>query len=72
MLICRSPKHLTAPPQASDEAVIWYDDFNGSERAYTESQGTLDDAQAFGGQGRSITWQELTDPRLFLTQPIRT
>ena len=41
-------------PQASDEAVIWYDDFDGSEKAYTESQGRLDDAQAFGGQGRSM------------------
>ena len=41
-------------PQASDEAVIWYDDFDGPEKAYTESQGPLDDAQAFGGQGRSM------------------
>ncbi len=41
-------------PQASDEAVIWYDDFDGPEKAYTESQGGLDDAQAFGGRGRSM------------------
>ncbi|MBC8873583.1 MAG: hypothetical protein H8E44_29450 [Planctomycetes bacterium] len=41
-------------PQASDEAVIWYDDFDGPEKAYTESQGQLDDSQAFGGQGRSM------------------
>ena len=41
-------------PQASDEAVIWYDDFDGPEKAYTESQGPLDDAQAFGDQGRSM------------------
>jgi hypothetical protein len=41
-------------PQASDEAVIWYDEFDGPEKAYTESQGPLDDAQAFGGQGRSM------------------
>jgi len=46
---------MSAPqPQASDEAVIWYDDFDGPEKAYTESQGQLDDAQAFGGQGRSM------------------
>lgn len=41
-------------PQASDEAVIWYDDFDGPEKAYTETQGLLDDTQAFGGQGRSM------------------
>jgi len=41
-------------PQASDKAVIWYDEFDGPEKAYTESQGPLDDAQAFGGQGRSM------------------
>ncbi len=41
-------------PQASDESVIWYDDFDGPAKAYTESQGRLDDAEAFGGQGRSM------------------
>jgi hypothetical protein len=41
-------------PQASDEAVIWYDEFDGPEKAYTESQGPLDDDQAFGGQGPSM------------------
>jgi hypothetical protein len=51
---------MSAPqPQASDEAVIWYDDFDGQEKAYTEAQGQLDDAQAFGGQGRSmLAWYE--------------
>ena len=29
----------TPQPQASDEAVIWYDDFDGPEKAYTESRG---------------------------------
>ena len=49
----------TPQPQASDDAVIWYDDFDGPEKAYTESQGQLDDAQAFGGQGRSmLSWYE--------------
>jgi hypothetical protein len=41
-------------PQASGEAIIWYDDFDGPQKAYTESQGSLDNAQAFGGQGRSM------------------
>ncbi len=44
----------TLQPQASDDAVIWYDDFDGPEKAYTESQGRLDERQAFGGQGRSM------------------
>lgn len=49
----------TLQPQASDEAVIWYDDFDGPEKAYTESEGRLDEAQAFGGQGRSLlSWYE--------------
>lgn len=41
-------------PQASDAATIWYDDFDGAVRTYTESQGGLDDAVALGGQGRSM------------------
>ena len=41
-------------PHQSDEAVVWYDDFNGPEKTYTESQGALDDSEAFGGQGRSM------------------
>ena len=51
---------MAAPqPQASDEAVIWCDDFDGPEKAYTESEGRLDEAQAFGGQGRSLlSWYE--------------
>lgn len=44
----------TPQPQASDDTVIWYDDFDGPEKAYTESQGQLDETQAFGGQGRSM------------------
>ncbi len=49
----------TPQPQASDEAVIWYDDFDGPEKAYTESEGRLDREQAFGGQGRSmLSWYE--------------
>jgi len=41
-------------PHATDKAVIWYDDFNGPPKAYTESQGTLDTGEAFGGTGRSM------------------
>lgn len=49
----------TLQPQASDDAVIWYDDFDGPEKAYTESQGRLNVEQAFGGQGRSmLSWYE--------------
>jgi hypothetical protein len=51
---------MSAPqPQASDEAVIWYDDFDGPDKAYTESEGRLDEEQVFGGQGRSmVSWYE--------------
>jgi hypothetical protein len=41
-------------PQESDPAVIWYDDFDRPGKHYTESQGELDDKEAFGGQGRSM------------------
>ena len=41
-------------PRESDPAVIWYDDFDGPVKPYTESQGELDAREAFGGQGRSM------------------
>jgi hypothetical protein len=41
-------------PQQSDTAVIWYDDFDGPVKPYTESQGELDAREAFGGRGRSM------------------
>jgi len=41
-------------PQESDPATIWYDDFNGPPKAYTESQGDLDGQTAFGGEGKSM------------------
>jgi len=41
-------------PRQSDEAVVWYDDFDGPEKSYTESEGELDGNEAFGGQGRSM------------------
>jgi hypothetical protein len=41
-------------PQQSDPAVLWYDDFDGPVKSYTENEGGLDDKEAFGGQGRSM------------------
>ena len=41
-------------PQEADAATIWYDDFNGPPKAYTESEGDLDAAVAFGGEGKSL------------------
>ncbi len=41
-------------PQESDAAVIWYDDFDGPAKPYTESEGELDAKEAFGGEGRSM------------------
>jgi hypothetical protein len=41
-------------PQDGDAATIWYDDFNGPAKAYTESTGGLDPAVAFGGEGQSM------------------
>jgi hypothetical protein len=46
---------MAAPqPQAADKAVIWYDDFDGPPKQYTESQGKLDAAEGFGGRGQSV------------------
>ncbi len=44
----------SSQPHQSDRAVVWYDDFDGPEKPYTELQGGLDDSEAFGGQGRSM------------------
>lgn len=41
-------------PHQSDRAVVWYDDFDGPEKPYTESQGGLDESEAFGAEGRSM------------------
>ena len=41
-------------PQESDAATIWYDDFNGPPKAYTESSGDLDEKTALGGEGKSM------------------
>jgi hypothetical protein len=41
-------------PHASDPAVIWYDDFDGQAKPYAESEGGLDNQEAFGDDGRSM------------------
>jgi hypothetical protein len=41
-------------PQADDPATIWYDDFDGPQKAYGESSGDLDDKVAFGNTGKSM------------------
>lgn len=45
---------LPEQPQQRDQAVIWYDDFNGPLRDYSESEGPLVDHEGFGGSGRSM------------------
>lgn len=43
-------------PLASDPAVIWYDDFDGPAKAYTESQGPVDRDHGFGlGNGSMLS-----------------
>jgi len=49
-----SVEMLKHSPLASDTAVIWYDDFDGPPKKYTESQGQLDMRQSFGGAGASM------------------
>ena len=41
-------------PQEADAATIWYDDFNGPPKTYTESTGDLDEKTALGGEGKSM------------------
>ena len=44
---------LSPQPHESDPAVIWYDDFNGEPKRYTESQGENVDG-GYGGQGKAM------------------
>jgi hypothetical protein len=46
---------LAIQPGVSGPEVIWADDFDGPEHAYTESSGGLDDQVALGRRGRSMT-----------------
>ena len=41
-------------PLETDPAVIWYDDFDGPKKPYTESQGSVDPNEGFGGVGGSM------------------
>jgi|WetSurMetagenome_2_1015567.scaffolds.fasta_scaffold41032_3 hypothetical protein len=41
-------------PQEADPATIWYDDFSGPPKAYTESEGDADATVGFGGAGKSL------------------
>lgn len=45
---------LPVQPHAADPAVIWFDDFDGPEKPYTESSGGLDDRAGDGGTGRAM------------------
>jgi hypothetical protein len=45
---------LKTSPLKTDPAVIWYDDFDGPPKPYTESQGKIDTACGYGGAGGSM------------------
>ena len=45
---------ISKQPHESDEATIWYDDFDGPPKQYTESNGKFVTKQAFGGKGKSM------------------
>jgi hypothetical protein len=45
---------LPVQPHTADPAVIWFDDFDGPEKPYTESSGGLDDRAGYGGAGRAM------------------
>jgi len=45
---------LPRQPHEDDKAVIWYDDFNGPEKAYGEGKGNIDEKESFGGAGKSL------------------
>ncbi len=44
-------------PHAIGETIIWYDDFDGDEKTYTEAQGEIVATQAYGDSGRSMLSQ---------------
>lgn len=41
-------------PHETNEAVIWYDDFNHGPKRYAESQGAIDTTNGFGGVGGAM------------------
>ncbi len=44
-------------PHADLASTIWYDDFDGAEKPYTEAQGPVVSSEAYGGSGRSMLSQ---------------
>ena len=44
-------------PQVSDAAIIWYDDFDGIKKKYSESMGGLYYRKAFGRKGGELVGQ---------------
>jgi hypothetical protein len=40
--------------QTAGRDLIWFDDFDGAEKPYSESSGGLDEQKGFGGAGRSM------------------
>jgi len=48
--VVMSPKQ----PHQADPATIWYDDFSGPDKTYTESSGGIDTQVGFGGAGGSM------------------
>jgi hypothetical protein len=45
---------LASQPQAAGPALIWYDDFDGPVKPYTETTGTNDDRAGYGGSGSAM------------------
>ncbi len=49
-----SVEMVAVRPPADDSVVIWYDNFDGPAKAYTESEGPVDPNQGFGLAGGSM------------------
>jgi hypothetical protein len=49
-----SVERVQVDPLAQSPAVIWYDDFDGPDKTYTESQGPVDTNHGFGLRGGSM------------------
>jgi len=49
-----SVQMLERQPQDTSSALIWYDDFDGPQKQYTESSGEIDRQAGFGNSGGSV------------------
>ncbi len=49
-----SVEMIKPSPFANDPAVIWYDDFDGAAKRYTETQGPVDRTESFDESGGSM------------------